>query len=92
MARWMINCKEHSRLASESMDRRLSFWDRLSVKMHQWICPPCNQLKKQFDTIRKACRMIPAETDETQEISEDTIAIPKDAVQKMKAALGEHLK
>lgn len=92
MARWMINCKEHSRLASQSMDRPLSFWDRLSVRMHLLICPPCNQLKKQFDAIRKACRMIPAETDETCGINQDTIAIPKDAIQKMKAALSEHLK
>lgn len=92
MARWMINCKEHSRLASESMDRPLSLWDRVSVRMHQWICPPCNQLKKQFDAIRKACRMIPAETDETGGINKYTSAIPKDARQRMKAVLREHLK
>ncbi len=92
MSRWMINCKEHSRLTSESMDRPLSFWDRISIRIHQWICPPCSQLKKQFVAIRKACRLIPAETDEDRGINEDTIAIPKDAVQKMKSALREHLK
>ena len=92
MARWMIDCKEHSRLASESLDRPLSFWDRFSVRMHQWICPPCSQLKRQFDIIRKACRLTPQETENARGIDKDTIALPNDAIQRMKAALREHLK
>ena len=92
MASWMINCKEHSRLTSESMDRALSFWDRLSVRIHRWICPPCNQLRNQFDAIRKACRLVPEASDDTRGIKKDPIVMPEDACQKMKSALREHLK
>lgn len=92
MARWMINCREHSRLMSEGMDHPLTFWDRLSIRIHQWICPPCNRLGKQFDAIRKACRRIPAESDKEQGIEKPLPAIPEDACQRMKALLRHHLK
>ena len=92
MARWMINCKEHSRLTSERMDHALSFWDLLSVRIHQWVCPPCNQLRHQFDAIRKACRLLPTDSDDTRGIKKDAIVMPEDASQRMKSALKEHLK
>ena len=56
MARWMINCKEHSKLVSENMDRKLSIWERVSVRLHQILCPPCDLFRKQLETIREACR------------------------------------
>lgn len=58
MGHWMINCREHTQMVSESMDRRLSFWSRASVKMHELLCPACNQLRAQLEAIRNACRMV----------------------------------
>jgi len=92
MTRWMINCQEHSRLTSESMDHSLCFWDRLSVRIHQWICPPCNRLRQQFNAIRMACRLIPGQSDEIRGIKKDSLVMPEDAFQRMKSALREHLK
>jgi len=74
------------------MDHPLTFWDRLSIRIHQWICPPCNQLRKQFDAIRKACRRIPAESGKGQGIEKPLPVMPEDARQRMKAHLREHLK
>ena len=59
MAAWMINCKDYAKLISQGMDRRLSFWDRVSLKIHQMLCPPCNQVTQQFKAIRDACRFKP---------------------------------
>lgn len=56
MARWMINCRDYAVLASHCMDRRLSTWERISMKLHQWLCPPCHEVQVQFDAIRQACR------------------------------------
>ena len=56
MARWMINCKDYVTLASHGMDRKLSCWERICMKLHQWLCPPCHEVQKQFNAIRQACR------------------------------------
>jgi hypothetical protein len=92
MAIWMINCKEFSRLTSESMDHPLTIGERLKIKVHQWICPPCNRLRQQFAAMRKACRMVPAESDENQGLKNGSAALPEDACRKIKSALREHLK
>lgn len=88
MSRWMINCKEHSRLASRDLDRQLSFWDRFSARVHRLICPPCRQLKKQLDTIRSACKDGLAEyyTDPDPAAG---ATLPEDVCRRMKAALRE---
>lgn len=91
MGRWMINCKEHSRLASEGMDRPLSFWDHLGVRIHRLICPACKRLKAQLDAIRLACRLIPSESDESQARDPNHVVLPKEACRRIKAALREHL-
>jgi hypothetical protein len=90
MSRWMINCEEHSRLASMGLDHRLPFWDRLSARMHRWICPPCRQLKKQFDAIRNACRGSLAEISEDQ-MEGDATRLPQDACRRMNAVLRDRL-
>ncbi len=92
MARWMINCQEHARLASESMDRSLSFWDRLSVKIHQWICPACKQLIDQFDAIRIACRRQPSGSNGGPGHNDKDAVLPDKACLKMKSVLREQMK
>ncbi len=88
MVSWMINCKEHSKLVSHNMDRSLSFWERVLVKMHEWICPACNQFGEQLKMIRQACRSsdpeISAEENEACRLS-------KEASERIKVALTEAL-
>ena len=88
MGRWMINCKEHSKLVSENLDRPISFWGKVSVKMHELLCPACNQLKAQLEMIRKACRS--TETEMTPEELEKC-RLSTDASERMKAALNKAL-
>ncbi len=59
MAGWMINCKEYATLLSRSQDKSMSFWEKVSMKIHQILCPLCNQIRFQFETIRKACQLTP---------------------------------
>jgi hypothetical protein len=37
----MITCKEASRLLSESLERRLPFWQRVGLRFHLCICRFC---------------------------------------------------
>ncbi len=59
MAGWMINCKEFALLMSRSSDQSIPFWKWVSMKMHQTLCPLCNQVQRQLDAIRSACRFTP---------------------------------
>jgi hypothetical protein len=56
MAGWMISCKEYAELTSQNMDQSLSLWGRVSMKIHEKLCPPCYHIRQQFSAIRNACR------------------------------------
>lgn len=75
MTRWMLNCKDYAQLVSEGLDRPLLWRDRVSMTMHRLMCPPCNLIKKQIDSLRKACRFVPSENpdeiDKTCVLSDD---------------------
>ena len=83
MAGWMINCKEYVELTSQSMDRKLSFWDRVSMKIHQMLCPPCKHIRQQFDAIRSACRF--SSVDDT--CNDTPECISGQACERIKAAI-----
>lgn len=84
MARWMINCEEFSELVSQQMDRPLSFRDRISLRIHQWICPPCRFIKQNFTTIRQACRWMPPDEVDSGSTCE---TLPEDVVARIKSAI-----
>lgn len=92
MARWMINCREHSRLTSKSMDHPLTFWERLRIRLHQWLCPPCAGVKKQLRAIRDACRHTPSDSDTEQRPDKHLPRLPEDACRRIKAAIREQSK
>ncbi len=84
MARWMINCKEYSILASEDLDRNLSFWERVSVRFHQIICPPCDLFRQQLNSIRTACRA--AQTKDGT-IDPEACRLPDDVRERIKTVI-----
>lgn len=86
MTRWMLNCKEYSRLVSEGLDRPLSMWDRAIMTIHRLICPPCNLTKKQIEELRKTCRCMPSDNpDETDK----TCVLPDDVRVRIKKVIRE---
>lgn len=50
----MINCKEASRLASQQLERPLSIWERVQLKVHVAYCTGCRRMEKQFRFLRSA--------------------------------------
>jgi hypothetical protein len=84
MGRWMINCEEYSKLVSVCMDRPATIWERLLIKIHQLICPPCGYMRKQFDDIRTACRWVPADQVDS---SSDERSLPDAARDRIKSAI-----
>ena len=52
----MLNCKQATRLMSQSQDRQLGLRERLGLRLHLLICGGCTNFNKQLDFIRSACR------------------------------------
>lgn len=54
----MLSCQEASRLASQALDRSLSFSERVGLRLHQLICTGCRRFTRQLLQIRQAYRQI----------------------------------
>ncbi len=52
----MMSCKEVSRLLSESMERKLSFWERIALWFHLSMCKLCKGFSKDLQQLREAAR------------------------------------
>ena len=89
MAGWMINCKEYASLVSQSLDKPVSFWDKISIIMHQILCPACKLIRLQLDAIRKACRLTPEGEASTDQKGR---RMPDEVCAQMKAVLRKTVK
>ena len=54
--KWMPTCKETTELASRAMDERLSFADRMALRMHLAICENCTRFNQQLQEMRRLFR------------------------------------
>jgi len=81
----MLNCKEASRLVSQSLDRRLNWRERCALKLHLAICDACRQFSRQLGWMRTALRRFAhmAENDES-------VHLPAEAGERIRKALHEH--
>ncbi len=50
----LLSCKEASRLASQGLDRRLGFAERVSLRVHLAICRGCRSVADEMAFLRKA--------------------------------------
>jgi hypothetical protein len=56
-----MNCKDASMLVSQSMDRSLSWRERLALRVHLLACDACTRLRKQLLFLRQLLRRMPTE-------------------------------
>jgi uncharacterized protein with von Willebrand factor type A (vWA) domain len=49
-------CKQATRLQSEAMDRRLSFSEKLGLRLHLLLCKWCRRYGEQLKFLRSAAR------------------------------------
>jgi hypothetical protein len=86
MAPLIINCKRYAELSSSDLDRPLSFWERVALKIHQVACPPCNEVRDQLKLIHDACRWLPDE-DESGPDDRRQCVMPEEVRQQIKSVL-----
>jgi hypothetical protein len=52
----MLSCKDASTLMSQALDRRLSLWEKTSLRLHLAICEGCRRCERQLAFLRAACK------------------------------------
>jgi anti-sigma factor ChrR (cupin superfamily) len=57
----MKTCKEVHRLVIEGQDRKLSFMERISVRVHLMMCNACRRFEAQMEFMRQALRRFPGD-------------------------------
>jgi hypothetical protein len=69
----MLNCRQITRLVSQSMDAKLLWHQRLAVRVHLLYCSWCRRYASQIRFLRKATRELAnvAENEAPARLSED---------------------
>lgn len=83
----MLNCRQVTRLVSQSMDARLAWHQRVAVRLHLLYCVWCRRYAAQMQILRKAAKGRPPE--------EPNAAFPglsEEAKEQMRKRLEEALK
>jgi len=52
----MLTCKHTSHLISESQERQLSLKEKISLRVHVWMCRNCRRFEQQIVTMRNVMR------------------------------------
>lgn len=60
----MLSCTEITQLISQSLDRNLSFWERLGMRIHILYCSACSRYRRQVQFLRRAMQRWAASAEE----------------------------
>ncbi len=52
----MLNCKQNTELLSQSLDRPITFREKLAMRLHLVMCRGCRNFEKQLTFMRKTSR------------------------------------
>lgn len=56
-----ITCKQASELFSQGLDRNLSGWERLKLRLHLAVCNACRNFARQAEFLRRAIKRLAEE-------------------------------
>lgn len=79
----ILSCKEAAKLISEGLDRDLSLWKRLLLRMHVAMCDGCSAYRRQIESLNTAV------TDHYRDgqVAKDSHELPSDALERIKESL-----
>ncbi len=79
----MLSCKEATRLVSEKLDRKLPFWQRLSLHLHVLMCRACSRYARQVTILDR----IVAEHYGSDPTIVEPECLPNNSLERIKASL-----
>ncbi len=65
----MMNCRDMTKLISDSMERPISWRQRMELWMHTMMCGLCRAFRANIVTLRKLARQIGDDTGESDPLS-----------------------
>ena len=83
----MLSCKETSELLSRAQDERLSFTERVGVRIHLLMCSLCRGYEQQLRFICKATERLAQNSVHDDEAA---TALPPEARERVKDALRQN--
>jgi hypothetical protein len=83
MNNWIFNCKAVTRMVSESMDRKLPFYQRIGIRMHLLMCRLCSRYRRQLSFLRETIRLQAASSEDI----ESAIVLPPGARERIKRSI-----
>ena len=83
MNHWMFNCKAVTRMVSESLDRKLPFYQRMGIRMHLLMCKLCSRYQRQLLLLRETIRLQAASSEDI----ESAIVLPPGARERIKRSI-----
>jgi predicted anti-sigma-YlaC factor YlaD len=67
----LLTCKEASMVVSQGLDRKLTLWERLALRLHLALCDACRNFVRQANFMRRAMkRLVEDSTSPQQKTSE----------------------
>jgi hypothetical protein len=64
----MFSCKNVTQMLSESLDRKLPFYQRIGMRVHLIMCKLCSRYKEQLLFLRKTAHLF-SDSSENEKIS-----------------------
>jgi len=78
----MLSCKQASQLISQSLDRRISLRERISLRLHLVVCDFCRRFSHQLRQVLSAVKV------QRQQIEQDEhIRLPDEAKKRIASAI-----
>jgi hypothetical protein len=90
----MLNCKDMTRLISDSLDRKISLAQRLELWAHIMMCGVCRRFRLNAMALRSKIRRAKAECEGTGSVPESlevATPLPSDAKQRIATLIQDEL-
>jgi hypothetical protein len=81
----MLDCKQACHLVSQSMETKLSFRQRLALRLHLMICDACTQFSRQMGLLREAIGQLGRGME-----NDEMIRLPEAARQRIGNSVADH--
>ena len=88
----MLNCKDISRVVSESFERPLSFGERIGLRFHMMMCGTCRQFRNLQRKIHTAVKKHGADVPEDEDSRDDAPVLPDDSRSRINIAIQNEIK
>ena len=83
----MLNCKDASRLVSESLDHRLSWWQRINLWMHVRMCGVCWGFQRALLRIHREASLHPGQEEVERDSAEPGSHLTDESRERIKRVL-----